>query len=60
MLDKLNIERPYWGYFAELKVHDTKRPKPVKQPDIFPNPTDSFPEDAPRPAAKYHGRYIHD
>ncbi|XP_031846570.1 NADH dehydrogenase [ubiquinone] 1 alpha subcomplex subunit 8 [Nomia melanderi] len=28
VLKNLKIERPYFGYFCEAKVHDTKRPKP--------------------------------
>lgn len=28
MLKKLNIERPYIGYFTEIRVHKTDRPRP--------------------------------
>lgn len=28
MLDKLNMERPYRGYFGIPKIHDSVRPRP--------------------------------
>ncbi|KOC64420.1 NADH dehydrogenase [ubiquinone] 1 alpha subcomplex subunit 8 [Habropoda laboriosa] len=47
MKEKLNIERPYYGYFCEAKVHDSPRPKPEprKEP-VFPN---RLPDPAPAP-----------
>ena len=39
MLDNLNIERPYFGYFCEVKVHHTDRPRPegIKKPEYNGN-----------------------
>uniref|UniRef100_R4WT51 NADH dehydrogenase [ubiquinone] 1 alpha subcomplex subunit 8 n=1 Tax=Riptortus pedestris TaxID=329032 RepID=R4WT51_RIPPE len=58
VLEKLNIERPYWGYFAQMKVHDTKRPRPQIEEQIYPDASDKLSDDAPRTDAKYQGRYI--
>jgi hypothetical protein len=37
MLDNLNLERPYFGYFSEVKVHHTERPRPegIKKPELI-------------------------
>ena len=37
MLDSLNIERPYFGYFSEVKVHHSERPRPegIKKPELL-------------------------
>ena len=32
MLDNLKMERPYFGYFSEVKVHHTERPRPAGLP----------------------------
>lgn len=57
-LDNLGIERPPFGYFCEVKVHDTKRPKPEpKKPDVYPDYTPYLPDDYPRPPAKYGSRF---
>ncbi|XP_015604305.1 NADH dehydrogenase [ubiquinone] 1 alpha subcomplex subunit 8 [Cephus cinctus] len=32
MLDEMNLPRPSFGYFTEVKVHNTKRPKPEPEP----------------------------
>lgn len=38
VFEKLHIERPYYGYFCETKVHDTKRPPPpVETPITYPD-----------------------
>ncbi|XP_028162297.1 NADH dehydrogenase [ubiquinone] 1 alpha subcomplex subunit 8 isoform X2 [Ostrinia furnacalis] len=54
MLDKLQLERPGFGYFTEARVHDTKRPKPQPEPKtIYTDPTPALPDaerDAARPA----------
>ena len=56
--DNLGIQRPPFGYFCEVKVHDTKRPKPEpKKPDVYPDYTPYLPDDYPRPPAKYGSRF---
>lgn len=61
MLDKLNIERPYWGYFSELKVHDSSRPRPPPpEPEVYPDAADKLPDDFPRHKPRYNSRYIID
>jgi len=56
-LDNLNIERPYFGYFSEVKVHHTERPKPpgIEKPEPVEAPT-RLPEEAPRPPARFGNR----
>lgn len=57
--DNLNIERPYYGYFAEVKVHKTNRPKPpVEPPAVYPDATPALPENTDKPPAKYGSRLI--
>merc|ERR1711902_63335 len=36
MKDNMNIERPHYGYFSLVRVHDTKRPKPLTGDEIKP------------------------
>ena len=57
-LDNLNIERPYFGYFSEVKVHHTERPRPpgIMKPSDFPDRPDALPDDEPRPPAKFGNR----
>ncbi|XP_011308817.1 NADH dehydrogenase [ubiquinone] 1 alpha subcomplex subunit 8 [Fopius arisanus] len=58
VLEKLNVERPPYGYFCEVKIHDSKRPKPV---DVLPEYEDripKLPEDAPKPPARFSGRWM--
>lgn len=35
VLENLKIERPHWGYFCEVKVHDSPRPKPEPVIPVF-------------------------
>lgn len=56
ILDKLNIERPYYGYFCETKIHDSQRPKPQYKPTEFPNALPSLPEGEPEYPAKFGNR----
>ncbi|XP_018327729.1 NADH dehydrogenase [ubiquinone] 1 alpha subcomplex subunit 8 [Agrilus planipennis] len=59
MLDKLKMERPYYGYFAEVQIHDSKRPKPKPEPPlVFTDTPDALPADAKKPPAKYGSRYL--
>ncbi|XP_043279793.1 NADH dehydrogenase [ubiquinone] 1 alpha subcomplex subunit 8 [Venturia canescens] len=58
VLDKLNIERPGYGYFCEVKIHDSTRPKP--QPEkriIYEDVTPGLPKDAPLPEARFNSRF---
>uniref|UniRef100_R4G8C1 Putative nadh dehydrogenase n=1 Tax=Rhodnius prolixus TaxID=13249 RepID=R4G8C1_RHOPR len=58
MLEKLGIERPYYGYFCEAKIHDTKRPKPPPpEVQVFPDYSPGLPDDYPRYPPKYGGRH---
>lgn len=60
MLQKLNIERPYVGYFTEIRVHKTDRPKPGpwiprrEHKDERP----SLPDDYPREDAKWGAAFF--
>ncbi|KAI4502419.1 hypothetical protein M0802_002331 [Mischocyttarus mexicanus] len=56
VLDKLNIERPYYGYFCETKVHDSKRPKPTYKAPEFPNSLPPLPEGEPEHPGKFGSR----
>ncbi|XP_046743654.1 NADH dehydrogenase [ubiquinone] 1 alpha subcomplex subunit 8 isoform X2 [Diprion similis] len=59
VLDNLNIERPSFGYFCEVKVHDSPRPKPPAEPKaVYPDAAPKLPDDAPRPPARYGARSI--
>ncbi|KAL1140387.1 hypothetical protein AAG570_000319 [Ranatra chinensis] len=58
MLENMNLERPYYGYFCEVKVHDSKRPKPQPEIQIIPDPSPALPDEAPRYKSKYHGRSV--
>ncbi|KAF5306485.1 hypothetical protein FQA39_LY08891 [Lamprigera yunnana] len=58
MYDNLNIERPYYGYFSEIKVHNSKRPKPEpEKPAVYADAPVRLPEDAEKPPAKYGLRF---
>lgn len=57
MLDNLDLERPNYGYFCEVKIHDSKRPKPSSESPVY-DPTPGLPDDAPRPQSKYGARNV--
>ncbi|KAH0547355.1 NADH dehydrogenase [ubiquinone] 1 alpha subcomplex subunit 8 [Cotesia glomerata] len=57
VLKHMNLERPPYGYFCEVKIHDTKRPKPVEELPVY-EPIQSLPEDAPKPPAKFGPRWM--
>lgn len=60
MLDNLNLERPPFGYFCEVKIHDSPRAKPEPpKPPVYSDWTPGLPEDAPKPPGKYGGRQSH-
>ena len=51
------MERPYFGYFSEVKVHHTERPRPegIKPAENGDAPI-PMPEDLPLPPAKFGKR----
>lgn len=58
VLEKMNIERPAFGYFCEARVHDTKRPKPLEEPKaVYPDATPALPDDAERKPARMGSRF---
>ncbi|XP_041985316.1 NADH dehydrogenase [ubiquinone] 1 alpha subcomplex subunit 8 [Aricia agestis] len=58
MLDKLNLERPGFGYFTEVRVHDSKRPKPpVEEKAVYPDATPALPDDVERKPARFGSRF---
>ncbi|KAJ8707146.1 hypothetical protein PYW08_011280 [Mythimna loreyi] len=57
-LEKLNIERPGFGYFCEARVHNTKRPKPLEEPKaVYPDATPALPENADKKPARFGSRF---
>ena len=60
VFDKLGQERPPLGYFSKIRVHDTKRPRPVTEiplPEATVDPVD--PDTVPTPeSAKYGSRHF--
>ena len=61
VLEHLNQERPQSGYFAKIRLHETKRAKPVPIDDdtLFParieDPADPYSENAPPPITREFG-----
>ena len=56
VLDKLNVERPGFGYFCEVKIHDSKRPKPEGEKAVdYPDATPGLPE-GNYPPPRFGGR----
>ncbi|CAG7835437.1 unnamed protein product, partial [Allacma fusca] len=54
MFEKLGMVRPPYGYFSEVRVHDSSRPAPKPAPPlVFPDalPDIPTPEELPRPKA---------
>uniref|UniRef100_A0A6B2EIC7 NADH dehydrogenase [ubiquinone] 1 alpha subcomplex subunit 8 n=1 Tax=Phlebotomus kandelakii TaxID=1109342 RepID=A0A6B2EIC7_9DIPT len=59
MLDNMQIERPHWGYFSRVRIHDSERPAPPKKEKaVYPDATPGLPDDYPREPAKYGSRNI--
>jgi len=48
MKEKMNMERPPFGYFSQVRVHQTSRPKPPNFTPKFEQ-APGLPEDYPRP-----------
>ncbi|CAG2163140.1 unnamed protein product [Oppiella nova] len=57
MTEKMGLERPPLGYFTQVRVHDTQRPKPSPTAPKFMDPTIGLPEDFPEQEAKYGWRH---
>jgi len=51
MKDKMGLERPRRFYFNEVKIHDSKRPKPEPNIKDFKGEPDQIPADFPRKQA---------
>lgn len=52
------MERPEYGYFCRVKVHDSARPPPPpKEPAYYPDATKRLPDDYPKPEAKFGSRF---
>ncbi|KAF7400727.1 hypothetical protein HZH66_005911 [Vespula vulgaris] len=58
VLDKLNIERPAFGYFCEAKIHDSSRPRPKEEVPEFPDALPPLPKGKPEVPGKYGSRYL--
>ncbi|XP_054161772.1 NADH dehydrogenase [ubiquinone] 1 alpha subcomplex subunit 8-like [Oppia nitens] len=56
MSEKLGINRPPLGYFTQLRVHQTDRPKPGGVAPRFNDPSVPLPEDFPMEESKYGWR----
>ena len=53
----MNIERPEYGYYCRVKVHDSDRPKPpAPKKKVYEDATPYLPEDYPKPDPKYGSR----
>jgi len=48
MTEKMGLERPPFGYFTQVRVHETSRPHPKPTAPEFTDPTIGLPEDFPR------------
>ncbi|CAK1583712.1 unnamed protein product [Parnassius mnemosyne] len=61
MKDKLNMERPDFGYFTRPRVHCSPSPAPESPPcpcyQKFPDATPSLPDWKPRPPARFGSRF---
>jgi len=47
MLQKMNAPRAPFGYFSQMRIHDTKRPKPAPYVPEFPDKAVGLPLDYP-------------
>ncbi|GAV01244.1 hypothetical protein RvY_11984 [Ramazzottius varieornatus] len=54
--EHLGQDPPVIGHFAQVRIHDSTRPKPNWQPIREYEPTPSLPEDYPKPDAAYGSR----
>lgn len=58
VLENLNVERPYIGFFSRPHMHDTARPKPPPKVNTYSDVPAMLPEDYPRPESKYRTRFF--
>lgn len=59
MLEKLNMERPEYGFYARAQIHDSPRPKPAPEPKpVYDDLPNKLPDDAEQPRAKYGSRFF--
>ncbi|XP_054707772.1 NADH dehydrogenase [ubiquinone] 1 alpha subcomplex subunit 8-like [Uloborus diversus] len=60
MLDKLNIERPYFGFYTQIHPHKTDRPRPESflPRKVYKDDRPSLPDDYPREEAKFGSAYL--
>ncbi|XP_011503683.1 PREDICTED: NADH dehydrogenase [ubiquinone] 1 alpha subcomplex subunit 8 [Ceratosolen solmsi marchali] len=58
VLNNLNIERPMFGYYAQVKVHDSSRPKPKYNIIEFPVYAAPVSRDEPLLPPKYNSRRL--
>ncbi|XP_014217185.1 NADH dehydrogenase [ubiquinone] 1 alpha subcomplex subunit 8 [Copidosoma floridanum] len=59
VLDNLEIERPDFGYFCQVKIHNTQRPKPKSSIPVFPDAPVPITIEEPLPTPKYNSRRIY-
>lgn len=53
MEDKMNITRPGFGYFCEIKVHESPRPAPKENKIVWEDTPDPIPQKPYPPGPKY-------
>lgn len=57
MNEKMGIKRPPLGYFTQLRVHETNRPKPKPTAPEFKDQTIGLPDEFPMEESKYGWRH---
>ncbi|NP_001165825.1 NADH dehydrogenase [ubiquinone] 1 alpha subcomplex subunit 8 [Nasonia vitripennis] len=58
VLDNMNIERPSFGYFCEVKIHDSLRTKPKSNVAMYPDAAVPLSPEEPLLSPKYNSRRI--
>lgn len=53
MAEKFGMEKPPFGYFTQVRVHESKRPKPDPKVPVWKDPTPGLPDDFPRDNTKH-------
>jgi len=56
MLDNLGLERPYYGYFSEVKVLHSDQPRPEVPKTEFPDVPARVAEEETQQASKFGSR----
>lgn len=59
MDEKLGIKKPPFGYFSQLRVHDSARPKPKSYAVDFKDPTIGYDEDFEKKTSKLGNQPTH-